>query len=162
MRRFSRRHTMLQPQEHIINLRKESLGEHQFAFRLDDAYFAAQEKSEVLGGDVQVAGTLHLRESSFSIDMQVSGMVRLVCDRCLDSMDYELQSASNHLESTELDDEAGGKPTETLDVAWLAYEWIIVNLPVVHCHPEGGCNPQMDALLQHHLCSIAEEPEDKK
>ena len=48
--------------------------------------------------------------------------------------------------------------TKTLDLEWLAYELVIVNLPLVHSHQPGGCNPQMDALLQSHLCT---EPEDE-
>ena len=47
-----------------------------------------------------------------------------------------------------------------LDLAWLAYELIIVNLPLVHSHQDGGCNPDMDALLQDHLCTALEDEND--
>jgi hypothetical protein len=29
----------------------------------------------------------------------------------------------------------------------------------VHSHQEGGCNPEMDALLQDHLCTSLEDEE---
>ena len=44
-----------------------------------------------------------------------------------------------------------------IDLSWLAYELIIVNLPLVHSHQDGGCNPEMDALLQDHLCAEVED-----
>jgi proteasome lid subunit RPN8/RPN11 len=37
--------------------------------------------------------------------------------------------------------------TDTLDLAWLTYEMIIINLPLVHSHPDGECNPDMQPLL---------------
>ena len=46
-----------------------------------------------------------------------------------------------------------------VDLSWLAYELIVVNLPLVHSHQDGGCNPEMDALLQDHLCTDVEDEE---
>ena len=44
-----------------------------------------------------------------------------------------------------------------VDLSWLAYELIIVNLPLVHSHQDGGCNPEMAALLQDHLCTAVDD-----
>ena len=65
------------------------------------------------------------------------------------------------------DDMEMDEGTEMLDLEWLAYELVIVNLPLVHSHQPGGCNPMMDALLQDHLCTMPEdedidEPKDKE
>ena len=38
--------------------------------------------------------------------------------------------------------------TDTLDLRWLAYEMITINLPLVHSHPDGECIPDMQNLLQ--------------
>ena len=38
--------------------------------------------------------------------------------------------------------------TNTLDLSWLAYETITINLPLVHSHPDGECTPDMQQLLQ--------------
>ena len=134
----------------MVSLDKLEVGNYQFDFQLDNTYFSGIEKTELLGGMVNVKAQLSLRQDDFDLQMSVQGMVQVTCDRCLDSMDVEV-NAEEMLEFEE--------GTRELDLEWLAYEMIIVNLPLVHRHPEGGCNPEMDALLQNHLCRTEEEPE---
>ncbi|MCQ2345144.1 MAG: DUF177 domain-containing protein [Paludibacteraceae bacterium] len=137
-------------QEHIIDLDKLEIGKYSFDFRLNNDYFTAIEKTELLGGNVAVKAVLDLRNSDYSLDMQVNGVVQVTCDRCLDSMDIEV-NANDRFDSEEEE--------HSVNLNWLAYELIVINLPLVHSHQEGGCNPQMAALLQNHLCCTAEEPE---
>ncbi len=141
---------MADVQQHIIQLDALSLGEHRIDFQLNDTFFHSIEKSEVLGGEVEVAARLNLREEDFDLQISVDGAVQVTCDRCLDPMDIPV-----HAQESEWDwDET---PVQTIDLSWLAYELIIVNLPIVHSHQPGGCNPQMAALLQDHLCTSLED-----
>ena len=48
---------------------------------------------------------------------------------------------------------------DELDLSWLVYEVVSINIPIVHCHQEGECNKQMELLLHDHLCEEP-EPED--
>ncbi len=134
---------------HIILLDKLELGEHLFDFQLDNAYLSSIENTELLGGMVDVKARLLLRETDFAVDLDIVGQVQVTCDRCLDSMDVDVDIYEQDIE---LEDS-----TQQLDLAWLAYELIIVNLPLVHSHQDGGCNPEMDALLQDHLCTAMDE-----
>ena len=136
---------------HIVLLDKLELGEHLFDFQLDNSYFSTIENSELLGGTVDVKVRLILHEEDFAVDMDIVGQVQVTCDRCLDSMDVDVDI---YEEEMELEDDP-----KQLDLAWLAYELIIVNLPLVHSHQDGGCNPEMDALLQDHLCTALDEDE---
>ena len=136
---------------YIIQLDKLELGEHLFDFQLDNSYLSAIENSELLGGMVDVKVRLMLREDDFDVDVDVLGQVQVTCDRCLDSMDVDVDI---YEEKMELED-----GIKELDLAWLAYELIIVNLPLVHSHQDGGCNPDMDALLQDHLCTALDDEE---
>ena len=138
-------------QEHIADLQKLNPGSYEYDFELDDAYFAAIEKSEITGGKVKAQVTLKISEDDVLMSVKVSGKVQVICDRCLDPMDLPVEVSEDNIEAEE--------GVKELDLAWQAYELICVNLPVVHSHPEGGCNPQMDALLRNHLCSTEEEPE---
>ena len=137
---------------HIVLLDKLEIGEHLFDFQLDNSYFSTIENSELLGGTVDVKVRLILHEEDFAVDMDIVGQVQVTCDRCLDSMDVDVDIYEEELELEE--------DTKQLDLAWLAYELIIVNLPLVHSHQDGGCNPEMDALLQDHLCTALEEEND--
>ena len=137
---------------HIVQLDKLELGEHLFDFQLDNSYFSDLEKSEILGGEVDVQVRLIVREDDFSVDVDICGTVQVTCDRCLDSMDVDVDVYDEDIEFEE--------EPQSIDLAWLAYELIIVHLPLVHSHQDGGCNPDMAALLQNHLCTTLDEDED--
>ena len=141
---------MMDIDQHIIRLDALEIGEHSFDFQLDDTYFHSIEKSEILGGKVEVTAHLNVREEDFDLALTVGGVVQVACDRCLDPMDIPVKAEESEWEWEE-------SPVETIDMAWLAYELIVVNLPLVHSHQEGGCNPQMAALLQDHLCTTLED-----
>lgn len=132
----------------IIDLSTLQVGRYSYDYELDSPYFLTVEKTEILGGKVQAHADLNLRERDFDLRMQVSGTVQVTCDRCLEPMDVTIRAE----EDMDLDE-----GTQTLDLDWLAYELAVVNLPLVHSHQPGGCNPQMDALLQDHLCTTREE-----
>ena len=136
---------------HIVELDKLELGEHLFDFQLDNSYVNSLESSELLGGDVDVKVRLIVREDDFSVDVDAYGTVQVTCDRCLDAMDVEVDIYEEDIDFEE--------EPKTLDLAWLAYELIIVNLPLVHSHQDGGCNPEMAALLQDHLCTALDDEE---
>ncbi|MCQ2342214.1 MAG: DUF177 domain-containing protein [Paludibacteraceae bacterium] len=137
--------------DNIIDLNKLELGTHVYDFQLDSAYLSGIEKSELLGGNVTVKAELDLRPASMLLHVWVDGTVQVTCDRCLDSMDIAM-SADDDME---IESDA-----QSIDLNWLAYELIVVNLPIVHFHNPGDCNPQMDALLQQHLRSTLAEPEN--
>lgn len=137
---------------HILQFDALELGEHLYDFKLDNAFFGTLEKSEVLGGEVDVHARLMLREEDFDLSVSVKGTVQVVCDRCLDPMDIDVDAEESDWEW----DEA----VDNVDLTWLAYELIIVNLPLVHSHQDGGCNPEMAALLQSHLCTSVEDDND--
>ena len=142
---------MMDKKSNIVALDSLELGVHVFDFQLDNAYFSEIENSELLGGEVKVEAQLNLREYDFDLDIAVKGLVQVTCDRCLDEMDVMVDAEESEWE---WDDEP-----KLIDLSWLAYELIIVNLPLVHSHQDGGCNPEMDALLQDHLCTDVEEDE---
>ena len=142
---------MTDKKSHIVALDSLELGAHVFDFQLDNAYFSEIENSELLGGEVKVEAHLNLREYDFDLDVTVKGLVQVTCDRCLDTMDVAIDAEESEWEWDE--------EPKLIDLSWLAYELIIVNLPLVHSHQDGGCNPEMDALLQSHLCTEVGEDE---
>ena len=136
----------------VLRLSKLPQGKHHYSFRLEDAYFQGIEKSEIIGGEVNIDADLTLRESNYSLHLAAKGEVKLICDRCLGEMSYAVDVEDDILPAD--DDE----PSDTLDLKWSAYEMITINLPLVHSHPDGECMQDMQQLLQTHLCS-AVEPE---
>ena len=145
---------MSEKDHYIIDLKRLPVGRHSFDITLDNSFFESLEKSEVLGGEVVGKVTLNLREEDYELNTAVHGTVFVVCDRCLDPMPLEID-ANDEL----MNDDATMSLNDELDLSWLVYEVVSINIPIVHCHQEGECNKQMELLLHDHLCEEP-EPED--
>lgn len=139
-------------QPYIVDLDRLDKGKYQFDFVLDTASLQHLERTELHDINVSVYAGLDLNDDGFILSMKIIGKAVVVCDRCLDDMEVDVIVDEKDVETEVVHD--------SIDLAWIAYELVIVSLPLVHCHPKGGCNPEMAALLQSHLCSTVEEPED--
>ncbi len=136
---------MSESSHYIIDLSRLPVGTHSFDIQLNDDFFASLEKSEILSGEVACKATLNLREEDYRLSIAVHGTVFVVCDRCLDPMPLDI--------TDEQDIWSEDEDAETqLDLTWLAYEIVSVNIPLVHSHQPGECNTQMELLLHDHLC----------
>ena len=155
---------MSEQNHYIIELSRLGIGSYVFDLELNDVFFASVEKTEILSGKVAAKATLNLREDDYSLTIAVRGTVFVVCDRCLDPMPLDINDEQEIFSEDEVvPDETGkaldGKGNDQIDLSWLAYEIVSINIPLVHSHQPGACNPQMDLLLQSHLCDEP-EPED--
>ena len=149
---------MSEKDHYIIDLKRLPVGRHSFDITLDDAFFQSLEKTEVLSGQVEAKATLNLREEDYQLNIAVHGTVFVVCDRCLDPMGIEINANDEMSASESLNDEPEA-PNDELDLTWLAYEIVSINIPIVHSHQAGECNKQMELLLHDHLCDDP-EPEN--
>ena len=140
---------MSEKNHYIIDLKRLSVGTHTFDITLDDAFFKSLEKTEILSGKVECQATLNLREEDYQLNIAVRGTVFVVCDRCLDPMPLEIEVNDEMIDSL---NDAAELPNDELDLSWLAYEIVSINIPLVHSHQAGECNTQMELLLHDHLC----------
>jgi uncharacterized metal-binding protein YceD (DUF177 family) len=147
---------MSEQNHYIIDLKRLPLGTHSFDIQLNDEFFKSLEKSEILSGKVDCKAVLHLREEDSELNRAVRGTVFVVCDRCLDPMPLEINDEQEIFSEDEVvPDETGKTPDgkgNSLDLSWLAYEIVSINIPIVHSHQPGECNKQMELLLHDHLC----------
>ena len=138
----------------IIDLKRLPIGIHSFDIQLNDDFFASIEKTEILSGKVSATATLNLREEDYQLSIAVRGTVFVVCDRCLDPMPIDIA------DEQEIFSEDEDESLSTIDLSWLAYEIVSINIPLVHSHQAGECNKQMELLLHDHLCDEPEPEED--
>ena len=144
----------------IIDLQRLPIGTHSFDIRLDDDFFASLEKSEVLSGQISATATLNLREEDYQLNIAVHGTVFVVCDRCLDPMPLDINDEQEIFSADEEVNDQSSMTNHQLDLTWLAYEIVSINIPLVHSHQPGECNKQMELLLHDHLCDEPEDPKD--
>ncbi len=155
---------MTDKKAYIIDLNTLKQGVYEFQYKLDDAFFLGLDQQEIHGGTVDATIALTVLHAGFMLDIHVAGQVRLTCDRCLDEMTQPVEGEEQlpvKLTKAEPDDDfvAVDPDSGLLEVDWLLYELIEISLPIVHSHQPGECNPQMEELLQSHLCTM-EEPEE--
>ena len=143
---------MSEQSHYIIDLSRLPVGTHSFDIQLNNDFFSSLEKTEILSGDVAAEVTLNLREEDYTLNIAVQGTVFVVCDRCLDPMPLEIDDEQEIFSEDEQNE-------QMVDLSWLAYEIVSINIPIVHSHQPGECNQQMELLLHDHLC---DEPEPEE
>lgn len=155
---------MSEQNHYIIDLKRLSIGTHEFDIQLNNDFFSGLEKTEILSGQVAAKAVLNLREDDYTLSIAVHGTVYVTCDRCLDPMPLDINDEQEIFSEDEEEQIINHKSeisntNRIVDLSWLAYEIVSINIPLVHSHQPGACNPQMDLLLQSHLCDEP-EPED--
>lgn len=146
-----------------IDLSLVEEGSREAQYCLDDPFFASLGQETVLGGNVTASVRLLRHGDSFALSLQLGGEVTVTCDRCLDPVAIDVKADDDIVimlaDRSDEDDSAiyVDRKQPVFDLGWLLYEEIVTALPVVCCHREGECNPQMEELLQAHLCTTAEE-----
>lgn len=148
-----------------IDLGKLSQGRHEMEYQLDDAFFEKLDQEEVLGGDVLAKLSVNADVDTFQLHFSVKGNVNVTCDRCLDPVTEQVEAEDDLLiklanEDGEDDDCVYLNAERPLfNLGWLFYEVVSVSLPIVCRHQPGECNPEMEKLLQAHLCTTIEDEE---
>jgi uncharacterized protein len=130
-------------------------GNHDFDYHIDHSFFELFENSLVDDADINVRITLEKRNTFMSLNLVLKGVVKLTCDRCLDSYDQAVHhKAALFIKFGENNSEDGD------DVIWLhpddyqinasqiIYEYICLSIPLKHVHPadkdgKSDCNPEM-------------------
>ena len=109
---------------------------------------------EVQKGNVKVSLNVKRLSQAFELNFQTEGIVKLICDRCLDEMNQPVHSVDRLVvklgdEYAEEDDDLVVIPESEglINVAWYMYEFIALAIPIKHVHAEGECNEEMSKKL---------------
>jgi len=146
--------------EYKIPFRGISEGQHEYEFHVQDSFFDAMELEDVHHADVQVKLVLDKQSRMMILDFNIQGNLVLICDRCLDDLnfpldiDYQLivkygkEDTENKGDILYLRDE-----DYQLDVSVLINENILLALPIkkIHLDDENGnstCNQEQIVLLE--------------
>ncbi len=143
------------------------LGTHNYEYELGNQFFKDIDGTEVQKGNVHVALTVKNRGNIFELNFEISGVVQVPCDRCLDDMDYEV-STQEHLyvkfgkEYSEENDDVVIIPEEDgeINLAWFLYEFVALTIPLKHVHTPGKCNKAMSFKLRKHTARRIGDEED--
>ncbi len=153
-----------------------SEGKHQFDFKVNDRFFAEFEGSEVEKGELEIGIELEKRSTYLKLSFSISGVVELICDRCLENFNYPVESQRELLvkfSEKPVEDEADmiylHPAAFQVEIAQFIYEFVILSLPIRRIHPDGKdgktlCDPVMIKKLEEHRyhSNTLEEPDDPR
>ena len=153
--------------EFLIPVSGLALGSHSYQYEINDGFFAGMDYSEVQQGRVTVKLDIDRQETMLTLHFDLSGTVRVPCDRCADEFDQPIESQQQFFiklgteNAQESDDVAVVSPDmNEYDIRTLVYEYIILAIPMHRVHPEGQCNPAVIAMLNREEMPAEEEETD--
>ncbi len=137
----------------------KSLGEgtYEFDYKLDKQFFVNMEYADVrdAGLDVHLVVTHH--NDLYHLDFRITGTITLLCDRCLDDllMPVDTTYAIDVEYGDDYNDDSDSlliipQSDNSLNVAYMLFDTVVLCIPMKHVHPLGKCNRAMSALLKKH------------
>jgi len=138
----------------VINLASQTATSEVYQWTLDDAFFKAVGATEVQRGSVDATLTVKRTSGAFELTFRFRGIVILPCDRCLEDMeqpvDAERTMRAKLGEEYDDDGELLTVPYDgRLNVAWHFYEFIALEIPLRHVHPDGQCAGNVEEILNN-------------
>lgn len=147
-----------------LPLKSLGVGTHEFEYHLDKEFFTNMESADIHGADLDVTLTVQYNGDFYNLDFAIEGEVTLTCDRCLDALHYPIE-AGYHIvvkygdSYNDDNDEVLEIPESdsSLNVAYMIYDTVALEIPIKHVHPLGKCNRQMSAMLKKHRATAEGE-----
>ena len=127
-------------------------------YLLDNPFFINIGGENVRKGRVNVRLTVTKHKNFFDFAFVLSGIVVVSCDRCLEDMDFPVETTAHLVvkfgkDYSEESDEIVVIPESerVINLAWFLYEFVVLAIPIKHIHAPGKCNKQMTSKLKKHL-----------
>lgn len=132
-------------------------GSHAFDYKLQKQFFVDMESADIRDADLDVHVDVNYKGDLYEITLTVKGEITLICDRCLDDLQWPVDTtfhifvkygpdynddSDELLEIPESDAE--------LNIAYMIYDTVALTIPIKHVHPLGKCNRAMAAALSKH------------
>lgn len=149
-------------QDYLIPFKSLKEGMHEFDFQAEDLFFKQFEHPDIFGGSIKIHVNLNKKNTFLELDFYISGIIKIMCDRCLEIFDYPLDISEKlyvrfgeHFE--EISDNVIVIPARksSLDISQFIYEFSALSIPLKKEHPldsEGNptCDPEMISILKRH------------
>jgi uncharacterized metal-binding protein YceD (DUF177 family) len=132
------------------------LGKHFFEFEINKEFFQLFDYSEISNGDIQLKVELDKEERLMVLLFDFSGHLELMCDRCGDLYQQEIQGSKQIILSNSSEEDEGlddivflTEDESKYNIAHLIYEEIILSLPMRKVHAnEKDCNQDAIKILK--------------
>lgn len=152
---------------HFVGLKE---GEHQFEYKIDNAFFDEFDYQEFYNSDIQVVVNLVKKNTHLEFDFYIKGIVEVECDLTLEKFDLPLENTLSLVvkfgeDFKEIDEELLIIPhgEHEFQLEQYIYECVILALPQKKIHPgveDGTLNSEILDKLNYH--SVDNNKKDKE
>lgn len=128
-----------------------------YQFKLGHAFFEAVGGTLINDGEADATLDVRRTEDGYAFDFHIRGIVQVPCDRCLDDMDVKIDTERTltvKIGEEYVDDGdviTLSSEDAVINVAWIMYEYVALEVPLVHVHEPGHCDAGMIEVLSEHL-----------
>lgn len=161
--------------EYIIQFVGLSVGEHLFEFNISDSFFENFDYSEIKQGNINVILKLLKQSSMMVLNFEISGTVRMNCDRCAAEFDLPINGNYKLIVKVGGNDASGedddiitiAANEHELDLSQYLYEYITLSLPKKRVHPDdkkgkSTCDKEMLKKLNQFITEEEKEENDPR
>ena len=144
--------------EIVIPLRGLPKGVSAFNFAIKGEFFQKFGNARIKDADCSVKVKAERQSTVMHVGCEVGGFVIVECDRCLDNLaikvdvERELTVGFGVVDlddSSDSEDVVVASPSDReISLDQFVYDYICLGLPIVAVHPDGRCNPEMEARLK--------------
>ena len=139
-----------------------------YSYKVGHDFFEMIDAPAIKNGNLDVRVIIKKNIGYFDFRFQIEGVVEGVCDRCLDSLDVEVETEDTlkvklGIEYDDSNDDILIIPEYegVINIAWYIYEFALLSLPYRIVHNEGECNEEMIESLNHVLTTEIHEGDDE-
>ena len=153
-------------QQFKIDLKGMKGLEEAFDFDLDGNFFQHIGGEEVKDGSLHTHLDIAQKSDEFELRFLTKGTVTVACNLCLEDMTLPIDTCNTIVvkmgENLEDDGDTITIPAEQgiIDVAWLIYEFVALEIPIRHVHEPGECNAEMTEKIKQLSARQAGEGEE--
>ena len=128
-----------------LNLKDQLQDTETYKWHLDDQFFKEVNGAEIERGSVDVTVVAKRMAERYELSIAYEGTLQVECDRCLEPMQLPVSGEQTlKVKMGEQYDDDGEVVTiseadGTLNVAWNIYEFLALEIPLRHVHPDGEC-----------------------
>ena len=135
-------------------------GVHNFVFNINKEFFDLIEYSELYNSNLKINFELNKMSSMLVLRFVSNGTIDLVCDRCLDEFNYNIEfdetiyiKFGEEYQEVDTDVIYFKKGDTEIDILEIIYQFIVINLPIKKMHPDDNlgnstCNKEMPDRIE--------------
>jgi len=131
-------------------------GDHDFEYRIKEAFFLAFDSEVGQGADIEVNVLMEKKSNMLTLSVDFQGELAFDCDRCNEPCDIGIEGKHTLYYKFTNDDGSEdddvyfiGPQDMEIDISRPLYEYIILSIPARRVHEEGECNPDVIAALEN-------------